>query len=247
MTISLLAVHGNGGGGERFDWMTPHLPEDVHVMAPTLPGFGGTAADPTITDMAGYADFLAGRLEGLPSPVVALGTGIGGSHVLEVLRDHDDLVDAVILHAPVGPRLDTRVIPRVMNKRPVAEIVRRGIATPLLRPLIRRRFFADSTPAERVDPVLAAYAECQSFAQQFQIINAAWWDSLPQRRTPAVVLWGAEEQVLAADMADDVRAVLPEAEVRTIPAWDHFPMIDDPPEYARVVAEAIRDLVGEDR
>ena len=164
--------------------------------------------------------------------------------MLELLRDHADLVDGAILHAPVGPRLDTRLIPRVMNKPLVAEVIRRSIASPLLRPVIRRRFFDDDTPAERVDPVLAAYADCASFAQQFQIINSAWWDSLPTRTTPSVVLWGEDEQVLDADMADDILTVLPEATVRTVPGWDHFPMIDDPSSYARVITEIAEDLTS---
>jgi pimeloyl-ACP methyl ester carboxylesterase len=244
MAISVMAVHGNGGGGDRFRWMAPHLPTDIHLHAPTLPGFGGKPMDPRTTDMAGYARTLLGDLLSMPRPRVVLGTGIGGSWVLELLRDHAAEVDGVILHAPVGPRLDTRLFPKVMRRPAVAEAVRRIIANQWARPLIARRFFAPDTPENRVDSVLNAYAQCSAFAQQFQIITAEWWRSLPAMSVPSVVLWGAEERVLAADMAEDVRQVLPDADIQTVPGWDHFPMIDTPEHYAEVIARAARALVA---
>ncbi len=105
-------------------------------------------------------------------------------------------------------------------------------------------WFAPDTPANRVDSVLNAYAGCAAFAQQFEIITAEWWRSLPTLATPATVLWGAEERVLSADMADDLRQVLPDADIRTVPGWDHFPMTDTPQEYADVVVQAARQLLS---
>lgn len=244
MTISLMAIHGNGGGGDRFRWMAPHLPDDVALHAPTLPGFGGRPADPAITDVAGYAAALLEDLRRMPRPRVVLGTGIGGSFAMELLRDHAEEVDGIILHAPVGPRLDTRLFPKVMRRPAVAELARRLIGNQRLRPLIARRFFEPGTPDNRVDSVLNGYEHCTAFAQQFQIIDAAWWASLPISRVPAVVLWGAEERVLDADMAEDVRAKLPEAQIQVVPGWDHFPMVDTPDHYADVVSRAARHLVG---
>ncbi len=244
MAISLMAVHGNGGGGDRFRWMAPHLPADVHLHAPTLPGFGGRPMDPAAADMAGHARALLAELQQLPRPRVVLGTGIGGSWVLELLREHADEVDAVILHAPVGPRLDTRLFPRLMRRPAVAETARRIIANQWFRPLIARRFFAPDTPDNRVDAVLDAYAGCSAFALQFQIITADWWRSLPTVTIPSAVLWGAEERVLAADMAEDMRQVLPDADIQTVPGWDHFPMTDTPQHYADVVVATARSLLA---
>ncbi|CAN5140595.1 hypothetical protein BH23ACT9_BH23ACT9_26490 [soil metagenome] len=244
MTISLLAVHGNGGGGDRFRWMAPHLPTDIALQAPTLPGFGGRLADPAITDVGGYAAVLATDLVAMPRPRVVLGTGIGGSYALELLRHHAAEVDGVILHAPVGPRLDTRLFPKVMRRPAVAETARRLIGSQRLRPLIARRFFQRGTAENRVDSVLNGYEGCSVFAQQFQIIDAAWWNSLPLAETPAVVLWGGEERVLASDMAEDMRAVLRDPQIQIVPGWDHFPMVDTPAHYAEVVSRAARHLVS---
>lgn len=244
MTVSVLAVHGNGGGGERFSWMAPHLPDDVALHAPTLPGFGGKPADPSLTDVAGYAEVLAEELTQLRRPRVALGTGIGGSFVLELARHHAKNLDGIILHAPVGPRLDTRLFPRILRQSGVARVVRTAIASRLTRRLVARRFFDADTPRDRVDQVLDAYSGCAVFGQQFQIIDGDWWRSLPQITVPAVVLWGEEERVLDADMAQDIRTVVPDAQIRTIKGWDHFPMIDDPSGYAGVIAQVARSLVS---
>lgn len=247
MTTSLMAVHGNGGGGDRFRWMAPHLPPDIALHAPTLPGFGGVQADPSLTDVAGYGGVLGAELMGLPRPRVVLGSGIGGSFALELLRTHGHEIAGLILHAPVGPRLDTRLFPRMMRRTAVAEAARRLIGSQHLRPLLARRFFAPQTPTNRVDSVLGGYERCTVFAQQFQIITAGWWASLPASDVPAVVLWGARERVLSSDMAADMAQVLTDFEIQVVPGWDHFPMIDTPAHFADVVASTTRDLLARER
>lgn len=38
-SFSLIALHGNGGGGFRFERIKPFIPSEVNFVAPTLPGF----------------------------------------------------------------------------------------------------------------------------------------------------------------------------------------------------------------
>ena len=64
--ITIVAIHGNGGGGFRFSRLAEHLPEDVRLEAVTLPGFGGRPADSSLVSVADYADFLWGELADLP-------------------------------------------------------------------------------------------------------------------------------------------------------------------------------------
>jgi pimeloyl-ACP methyl ester carboxylesterase len=45
------------------------------------------------------------------------------------------------------------------------------------------------------------------------------------------------------DQLEDYKALLPNHVVRTVPEWDHFPMLEQPEDYARVVVDLARQLV----
>jgi pimeloyl-ACP methyl ester carboxylesterase len=243
--LTLVAVHGNGGGGARFDAMRAHLPAGLRLVAPDLPGFGDRSGiDPERLTMADYAAALEQVLAALPRPRVLLGHGIGGSFVLEWLQRGSSAVDGVILHAPVGAHLDRRWFPRLMRSRLARWCVQRGISSRWLRPLVRRRLLRGRDwPRAAVDRFFADYRRCRAFGRMFDLIDAAWFDGLRPVEVPAVLLWGGRERVLDPSHAEAFRALLPGAGVVVEPGWDHFPMIDDPAGYTARVAGLARALV----
>ena len=239
-TVHLLAVHGNGGGGRRF----ARLPEDlggVRLHAPTLPGFGGRPLG-EVDGVAGLAAALREELADLPRPRVVLGHGIGGSVALELLCHEPDLADGLVLHAPVGTRLDTRWFPRLLRPGWVRRAVQLGISSRLLRPLWRRTLVRD-VPAPWDAEFLAAYADAEAFGAMFDWLTADWFDGLPTVALPAVLLWGSDDRVLGADQRADYHRLLPAASERTVDGWGHFPMLADPEGYAREVSALVRALV----
>jgi surfactin synthase thioesterase subunit len=66
--ITLVAVHGNGGGGFRFARVEPHVPDHIRFEAVTLPGFGGRPGDPSLRTLPDYAERLWREIEHLPRP-----------------------------------------------------------------------------------------------------------------------------------------------------------------------------------
>lgn len=241
--VHVLAVHGNGGGGARFARVPPHLPDDVVLHAPTLPGFGGRPLG-AVSDLAGLAAALGDELDALPDgPRVLLGHGIGGSVALELLSTRADAADALVLHAPVGTRLDTRWFPRLLQPAWVRRAVQVGIASSALRPVWRRTIVRD-VPAPFDAEFLAAYGDAEAFGAMFDWLTADWFDGLPVLDLPAVLLWGADDRVLGADQRADYHRLLPAAEEVTVPGWGHFPMLAEPATYAAVVAGIARDLAA---
>ena len=240
MTVHVVAVHGNGGGSARFDRLPRPLADDVTLHAPTLPGFGGRPLG-DVDGVAGLAAALAEELPATDDPVVLLGHGIGGSVALQLLADDPTAADALVLHAPVGTRLDTRWFPRLLRPSWVRRAVQVGISSPVLRPLWRRTIVRD-VPRPWADDFLAAYRDAEAFGAMFDWLTADWFDALPARDLPAVLLWGEDDRVLGADQRADYHRLLPRATERTVPGWGHFPMLTDPRDYAAVVAEVARDL-----
>lgn len=241
--VTIVAAHGNGGGGLRFAAVHEHLPADVSLRAPTLPGFPDVPADPQLTTLAAYADVLAGHVAAAPRPRVLLGHGIGGSLALTALADGGVNVDGLILHAPVGTRLDTRWLPRLMRLPGATGLLAAVLASAPARPLLRRLAFVAPVDVDSARRLLAGYGRCPAFGHMFDLIDADWFARLPPLDVPAVLLWGGRERILGVDQLEDYTRLLPGADVAVVDGWDHFPMLDDPRGYADRIAGLARRLV----
>ena len=244
---TIVAVHGNGGGSTRFDRVAAHFPTTVDFVAIDLPGFNGVPVDPSLRDVAGYADRLAELIDEhrTSGPMVVLGHGIGGSIALDLASRRPDTMDALILHAPVGADLDTRLFPKLMSTKPVRELIRRMIAARPLRPLWRRLFFPIGAPRDDTDTFFEGYRTCGSFGQMFEIIHADWFAALePVAGLPVTLLWGEHDRVLKSGQTEAIAAKAPHANRVIESGWDHFPMLEQPEEYARVIARLADDLVA---
>ncbi|MEL6892195.1 MAG: alpha/beta hydrolase, partial [Actinomycetota bacterium] len=126
---AIVAVHGNGGGSTRFGPMLSHVPDGIEFHAVDLPGFNGVPADSALRSVAHYADHLAALFDvvGASRPIV-LGHGIGGSIALDLASRRPETMSGLVLHAPVGADLDTRLFPKLMSPTPVRGLIRRAIA-----------------------------------------------------------------------------------------------------------------------
>jgi pimeloyl-ACP methyl ester carboxylesterase len=242
--VTLVAVHGNGGGAHRFSRVAPLMPSDVSLVAVTLPGFAAVPADRSLRSLADFANHLATLIVEQPRPRIVLGHGIGGSIALDLLQRHADLLDGVILHAPVGTRLDRRIFPRVMAIPGARTLGRYVFASRILRPCFRRLLFSRAVPPDFLDRFFEEYRQCSVFSQMFDLITPAWFRGLRPAELPAALLWGEAERLLAVDQVADYQALLPHATIRRVPGWGHFPMIEQPREYAAEIAALARTLAG---
>jgi len=243
--IHVLALAGNGGNLARWGQLPKPLDSDqanpVVLKGVQLPGFDGVPLphdSPTVDD---FADWLTGEIQNVEGPKVFFGTGIGGSIGLQAAQ-RAGLADAYIFHSPVGPNLDTRLLPKIMKPTPIRKAAKQLIGGPAGRVLLRRRF-ADTMPAQAIDDFAQGYLDCDAFVVMWDILTAEWFDQLAPIAEPAVLMWGAEDAVLGSNLADDFATVLPDAEVVIEDSWGHYPMLEDPANFASVVAKISRGLL----
>jgi pimeloyl-ACP methyl ester carboxylesterase len=241
--VTILALHGNGGGANRFALLRAFLPPDVQLEALTLPGFAAEPLLPHLRTMADFASHVARIARYLPRPLVLLGHGIGGSLALEFAQGHASLIDGLLLHAPVGARLDRRWFPRLMSPRWVRRTGQRAFASPWLRPLWRRLLFSRPVAPHILDRFFDEYRHAEAFSLMFDLITPAWFVSLQPTAVPATLLWGRRERVLDPSQAAEFERLLLNGRSRVVPEWDHFPMLEQPEEYAREIVAQARQLV----
>lgn len=90
---TILLVHAFPVDAEMWDRQVSDLRAEHTVLAPHLPGFGGTAPTGNELTMDAAADFLAGELdrEGTDRAVVC-GLSIGGYVAFSLWRRHRDRI-----------------------------------------------------------------------------------------------------------------------------------------------------------
>lgn len=241
---TVIAIHGNGGGAFRFARVLPYLPSQIRFRALTLPGFDGRPPDPALCSPRDYAAWIRSECQSEPRPLILLGHGIGGALALQLAHDAPAAVDSLILHAPVGARLDVRRIPRLMALPGARRAGRRLVASRLLRPYLSRLLFTRSLPQRTLRRFFTAYGRCAVFDQFFDLLTPAWFAALRPVTMPAVLLWGGRDRVLSPAHATEFGRLLPSGQVCIVPNWGHFPMIDQPETYASEISRLVRDLVG---
>jgi pimeloyl-ACP methyl ester carboxylesterase len=240
---ALLALHGNGGGGFRYELTKPHFPKDVLFLTPTLPGFAAIPKEPNFTTLRDYAQYVVKLLEQMPRPRVLLGHGIGGSIAMELVQKHADRIDGLILHAPVGTKLDQRLFPQLMRPRWMRKLAQNMIADPLFRPIWKRMFFSKPVPNDYLHRFFAEYRTCQVFGDMFDLITTDWFVHLKPQPVKTILLWGEKERILKHTQVNDYQKLFPKATVHLEQDWDHFPMIEQPRAYAQIIQELAEVLI----
>jgi pimeloyl-ACP methyl ester carboxylesterase len=105
---TLLLIHGLGGNWQNWLANLDGLVHHHRVIAPDLPGFGGSPADPGTVTMTRYADTIVELLDvlGIDSPIF-IGHSMGGLLSIEVAARHSDRVAAALLVSSGGIPLTT--------------------------------------------------------------------------------------------------------------------------------------------
>ena len=240
--ISITAIHGNGGGGFRFDLARPLFPNNINFYNPSLPGFDCNKSQDKKLTIKEYADWLADYLVDIPRPNILMGHGLGGVFVLEFLQKYEYLVDGVILHSIVGANLNKRIFPKLMKLPKVAFLIKNLIASPAFRLIISRKFFQNKIDTNYEKLFFEAFGKCDAFENMFQIINYSWFKSLLKIHLPTIFLWGEKDWILKPNEISELQSLFPYSSKLIITDWDHFPMIDKPESYAFEITRIATDL-----
>lgn len=234
---ALLFVHAFPLDGSMWETQVASLREEDHrILAPSLPGFGGTPVPATQPSLDDYADALAAALDrDRVERAVVVGLSMGGYVAFAFLRRHRGRVAGMLLADTRAESDDEAGTERRMR---TAELVReRGTAALLLAPppwlrdgserwellrgIVRRQ------PAEAVAQASIAMAR-----------RADARDLLPGIDVPVAVVVGEADAITPPAMSRAMAAAIRGASLTLIPGAGHISNMDAPDEFDR----AVRDL-----
>ncbi|MDW8148573.1 MAG: alpha/beta fold hydrolase [Roseiflexaceae bacterium] len=246
-------VHGWASSSYTWKPILPVLSCRYRCVAIDLPGFGRSPAPthpPTIT---GYADLVARLIEHFSpdQPVALFGHSMGGQISTALALRYPLLVERMVLLNPaLSGRLSTRVNlligPHVLAERfpPLEWLLHLLAKTPidytdyLLRP---------SNFAERAQVLEEDYQRIRADARRpgQGRMRAACFQAMRQGdlrgklsmvEPPALVIWGAEDNIVPLRDAGAVAAEWPTADLRIIPNAGHWPQFEQPDATLRHIA-----------
>lgn len=230
----LVLLHGFNGDAHHFTRTARYLNGHFRIIAPDLPGFGDTHSTDTISHrIEDIAQRLLDWLESQHIDTFYLGgNSMGGYIAVAMARLAPERVRALWLLAPGG-----------MHSAPLSPVLQE-VAEDRHNPLVVRNHrdftrlldycFVNlpwmPTPLIRMLGERAAHT-CQ---QSLRIFDAMLHDSASLEtlaeglKTPALVAWGENDQVLDVEGGRILVAIMPEAELMIMPRIGHLPMIETP-------------------
>lgn len=253
--VPVLLLHGVPETSSAWCELAPVLADGRRVLAPDLPGLGGSAYDGPYDVDALAAQLAALLQEEVDGPVDVVGHDWGGVLALALAERQPGRIRRVcVANAPYRtlpltralhvPFLALPVLPEVLFRAAGRQIVDAAFL------LLWRS--ARPVPAELLAEYQAAYSEPACVRSMLGYYRAAvrprLRPHLPPRRTPAgrpqvrveaaLVLWGAADPVLPVRTGEDVvRDLGAVAVMVTVPRAGHFVMEEEPEVVADVLTQ----------
>ncbi|MFY7836690.1 MAG: alpha/beta fold hydrolase [Novosphingobium sp.] len=237
-------IHGSWHGGWCFDLVADILRARGHtVVAPTLPGMGGTAEEMAAVTLDSWGEFAAQHCRDLKAqgagPVVLAGHSRGGLVVSTAAERDPTAVDALVyicaMMLPDG--MSRAEFKQLEGPNPAFDgIIRKvhdGVATEI-DAANAAPVFAQLSPPDLVEAAMARLlAEPHAPRAQKVHVTPLRWGSLPRTYVECT-----EDRTIPIDSQRRMLHFSPGANVVTLPA-DHSPYLSFPKDLADALEGAI--------
>jgi len=234
----LLLIHGFGGDKDNFTRIARYLTPHYRVLIPDLPGFGDASRDPKAS--YGMADQVA-RIHAFVTQLGLArfhlgGNSMGGFISAQFAVPYGHMVKSLWLLDPGGtaashssplmlqyqktgknPLLVQRV--RDFNETIRATTHKTPFVPGFARIALGRRAVADF---ELHTSIMRQLADSPLLEQSYQPMA-----------TPALIVWGKEDQILSPAGAESFRQLFPNSQVILMDDIGHLPMAEAPAQTAR--------------
>ena len=229
----LLLIHGFGADKDNFTRMARFLTPHYRVLIPDLPGFGDSTRDRncsyTMADQVARMHAFVGQL-GITRFHIG-GNSMGGFIAAQFCAPYGHMVESLWLLDPAGTAAS--------HNSPVLQHYEKTGENPLLvkrvadfRETIRATthkapflpFFARTALGRRAVADFAMHTVIMRQLSESPLLET----SFKPMPTPALIVWGKEDEILSPSGADAFHAVFPNSTVILMDGIGHLPMVEAP-------------------
>jgi pimeloyl-ACP methyl ester carboxylesterase len=243
---TIVLLHGYPLNHDIWARQLETLSTDHRVVALDLPGYGLAADQPVPDTLSGFAETVHRELaRRFPDPVVLAGHSFGGYIVLELMRTHPEVAEALLL-ANTRSGADP---PEVREKR--LETVRqvedpeRGLdVDATAKGLVAPAEWTSNGPAAqaareivRRAPRAAVVGSLKAMARRPDLTPV-----LGEIGVPTLVVWGEADQLIPTDQTRSMVARIPSSRGVGIAGAGHLPCLERPDEFNAATTELLGRL-----
>jgi pimeloyl-ACP methyl ester carboxylesterase len=253
----VILLHGLGATNASMLPTLWDLARDHRVLAPDLPGFGGSAKPIRSYDFPFFARWLDAFMEAVGIRRADLiGNSLGGRIALEAGLSIPRRVNRMVLLCPSPAFLRGRqyvpivkvlrpelaLVPMLLTHGAVVEVARSMLARP---DRLRSEWydsFADeflrvfASPRGRV----AFFSAAREVYLEEPIGGHGFWDRLPGLKRPALFIWGANDWLVPARFAHHIGRALPNCESVILGDCGHVPQYEHPKKTNQLIRDFLR-------
>ena len=240
-----LMIHGWSSSWYALAPLMPAVASRFNCIAVDLPGYGQSAPLPRRVTISAYAEIMAHLIDQITdSPVVLIGHSMGGMTSITLALRYPALVERMVLIDPTITGGLTTAINVLIS--PITMLERFGLGNLIVTSVERLmvgltdRLMRPVSFSERTDISEADYVRLRADARRpgqgrvraecyFAMRENDLTSRLGQVETPALVLWGAEDNTVPLRDSGLVADEWPAADLRIIPKaghWPHFERAD---------------------
>ena len=208
-----LLLHG-GAGPASMSPLVEHLAVSHRVLVPTHPGWQGTPRPASLDTVRSLAGVYLDLLEQLDlRDVVLVGSSFGGWVASRLATDDAARIGALVLLDALGPE-----VPGHPPRPP------------------RPRGTTPSGGAPASGPAPADLAALMAYTGG-SLVDADLLTDLARLSVPALLLWGADDQIVTTDFGRAYADAVPGARFVVVPGAGHLPVWDAPQAVLAVLDE----------
>lgn len=220
----LLFLHGWAAPVATYRVLTDHLAGYCRVVAPDLPGFGGSEEPPCAWDLDGYVDFVLAfaRELGL-TQVILMGHSFGGRIIIKLMNRADNplqvskivLMDAAGIKPKRGPGYYWKVYTYKAGKR--------VFSLPGIRTI-----FPDAVEKARKKRGSSDYQNASPLMRQVmsKAVNEDLTPLLPGIRASTLLIWGERDTATPLSDGQTMEKAIPDAGLVVLAGAGHFSFAD---------------------
>ena len=255
----VVLVHGLSATNASMLPLIPALSKQYRVLAPDLPGHGGTEAKSAAHAARYLGDWLLAFLrETTDQPVVLIGNSLGGRAALEAaLNSPDDVRGLVLLCPAVAFRKLRQLVPFVrlvpdeiaaLPVRVPRRMAMRGLRGLFADPSRLPDAWHEAAIDEFVRVLsmrpnrLAVFSALRHVYLDEPFGESGFWDRLPTLTPPALFIWGERDVLVPAGFARWVDEALPHGRSIVLPDCGHVPQFEHPERTAELTLDFLADL-----
>jgi pimeloyl-ACP methyl ester carboxylesterase/CRP-like cAMP-binding protein len=247
-----LLIHGWSSSWYATSPILGLLAQRFHCIAIDLPGYGNSPALAEETTIAKYVDLLADLIEQISdSPVVLVGHSMGGMISIGLASKYPVLIERMVLLCPtISGRLSTSIN---LFISPITIMERFGLGSWLVSAVehtfvgLTDRLMRPVSFAQRTGISEADYEQLRQDARKshqgrvrfecfYAMRNSDLRGQLSKIDTPALIIWGAEDNTVPLRDAGIVADEWPQADLRIFPKAGHWPQFETPDATRRQIA-----------